>query len=45
MDIVLIVAGTAAVCFICGIFCGVLMYAIHDGIFDCDLSKPHDHYD
>ena len=43
MEILLI--GIGAVCFIAGVFVGVIIYAVADGCFSVDLSRPHDDLD
>ena len=41
----LLLYGIGAAAFIAGVFIGALIYAIADGCFYTDLSKPHDDYD
>lgn len=41
----IIIAGIGAICFIVGVFVGVIIYAVADGCFEIDLSRPHDEYD
>ena len=37
--------GIGAVCFVVGVFLGVIIYAVADGCFSVDLSRPHDEFD
>ncbi len=42
---ILFIMGLGSIAFIAGVFVGALIYAIADGVFDIDLSRPHDDYD
>ena len=41
----LLIVGIGAFCFVFGALTGVIIYAVADGCFSEDLSRPHDEYD
>lgn len=43
--VTLSIIGGFAAGLIIGVFCTVIYCAYLDGVFDVDLSKPHDEYD